>query len=111
MASALARLAKAEAAAAKVLAGRVDRLARYRADPAALKADAGTPGDPWQRELLRSDRDRDALLLCARQVENRPAVRFLATAERSVTPRLDDAHCSVRAFGSPARCSARSTRT
>ena len=35
-------------------------------DPALIMARAGTPADPWQAELLRSEAKR-TLLLCSRQ--------------------------------------------
>jgi Terminase large subunit, T4likevirus-type, N-terminal len=41
-------------------------LARLRADPACILADAGMAPDPWQAELLRCTADR-VLLLCSRQ--------------------------------------------
>ena len=52
-------------------------MARYRADPAALMADAGFSPDPWQREFLNNP-GRWNLLLCARQVGKSSVVSVLA---------------------------------
>lgn len=62
-------------------------LARYRADPAALMADAGFAPDPWQAALLRDDARR-TLILCARQVGKSLTVGFLALHAVLARPRV-----------------------
>ena len=52
-------------------------LARLRADPARLLAEAGLPPDPWQVELLRRPSPR-TLLLCSRQAGKSTVAAALA---------------------------------
>lgn len=54
-----------------------DMVSRYRADPAALMADAGFNPDPWQVDMLRSDAAR-IIALCARQVGKSSTTAILA---------------------------------
>ena len=60
-------------------------LARYRADPARLMADAGLPPDEWQQRLLRSDARRVLMLTC-RQAGKSTTAGFLALRESLFTP-------------------------
>lgn len=50
-------------------------------------ADAGFAPDPWQADLLRSDPDADALLLCARQTGKSTGTSFLAIATALLRPK------------------------
>src|SRR5262245_29438076 len=70
------RLAQMQAELATLASRETPALARLRADPARLLADAGLPPDPWQAECLRATRHQ--LLLCSRQSGKSQAAAGLA---------------------------------
>jgi hypothetical protein len=57
----------------------------FRADPADLLAAAGMAPDPWQRDVLRSDRD-NLLLLCTRQAGKSTTAAALGLKVALLTP-------------------------
>jgi hypothetical protein len=80
------KVARLEALARERGDGRREALARLRADPARLLADAGMDPDPWQRRLLASDAGR-VLLLCSRQAGKSTVAAALALRTALLRPR------------------------
>src|SRR5262245_34419975 len=85
MAITAARLDRIEALARTRLGRRDDHLARWRADPSLLMADAGLPPDDWQRDLLRSAAKR-VLMLTTRQAGKSTTAGFLALRKALLVP-------------------------